>query len=184
MGLADKNNIIRSDKKTGRLPEAILMAKPGEGVNVYEVPCVNGKTMMIACRLCEGMVKGEMVYGGFVPFFSLGKHGDLIESTAVCSCVIGKYREKILKHRKQGFIRYVDLPTAARPECAKDKHELSMFNLRTKYAFLAGDIKKENMVSFDEIVKIMESKTVKEKEESIAEIAGKIGVPDDDPLPF
>jgi len=184
MGLADKNNIIHSNKKTGRLPEVILMAKPGEGVNVHEIPCVNGETMKVACRLCEGVVKNEIVYGGYVPFFSIGKHGDLIESMAVCSCVIGKYREKILKHRKQEYIKYYDLPLAARPKQPKDKHEISMSNLRTKAAFLAGEIDKEKLVSFDEIARIMASKSVKEKEEFVAELASKIGATDNDNLPF
>ena len=184
MGFADKNNIIKTDKKTGRLPESILMAKPGEGANVHKILCVNGKTMKVACLLCEGFVQDELVKGGYLPFFSLGKRGDLIESMAVCSCVIGKYREKILKHRKQGFIRYFDLPLAARPDRPKDNHDISMFNLRTKCAFLAGDIEKDNMVSFDEIAQIMAAKTTKEKEEYVAELASKIGKLDDDNLPF
>ena len=184
MGFADKANIIKTDKKTGKLPPGILMQKPTEEANVHEIPCVNGETMKVACRLCEGVVKNEIVYGGYVPFFSIGKHGDLIESMAVCSCVIGKYREKILKHRKQEYIKYYDLPLAARPKQPKDKHEISMSNLRTKAAFLAGEIDKEKLVSFDEIARIMASKSVKEKEEFVAELASKIGATDNDNLPF
>jgi len=184
MGFADKANIIKTDKKTGKLPPGILMQKPTEAANVHEIPCVNGKTMKVACLLCEGFVNGEQVSGGYVPFVSLDKRGDLVESMAVCSCAIGKYREKILRHRHERFIRYRELPLAARPESAKDKHEISMFNLKTKYAFFAGDIEKDNMVSFDEIAQIMAAKTTKEKEEYVAELASKVGKPDDDNLPF